>query len=67
MHFMQSVLLFLAINAPCQLFSNLPKGSKTIFCEMSTIAPTLTRTLHKRAIELGAGYLATPIFGLPPR
>ncbi|CAO3668722.1 unnamed protein product [Umbelopsis vinacea] len=50
-----------------QLFSNLPKGSKTIFCEMSTIAPTLTRTLHKRAIELGAGYLATPIFGLPPR
>jgi 3-hydroxyisobutyrate dehydrogenase-like beta-hydroxyacid dehydrogenase len=41
--------------------------NSTIFCEMSTIAPALTRELHKRANELGAGFLATPIFGLPAK
>ncbi|KAG2173758.1 hypothetical protein INT43_005178 [Umbelopsis isabellina] len=50
-----------------QLFEHLPKSNNTIFCEMSTVAPALTRDLHKRANELGAGYLATPIFGLPPK
>ncbi|GAB5593311.1 hypothetical protein Unana1_08211 [Umbelopsis nana] len=49
------------------LFKHLPQGNKTVFCEMSTIAPTLTRSLYTRATELGAGFLATPVFGLPPR
>ncbi|KAH8547999.1 hypothetical protein BGW37DRAFT_523862 [Umbelopsis sp. PMI_123] len=48
-----------------QLFKHLPQGSKTIFCEMSTIEPKLTCELHAQATKLGAGFLATPIFGLP--
>ncbi|KAI8578758.1 hypothetical protein K450DRAFT_245345 [Umbelopsis ramanniana AG] len=50
-----------------QLFKHLPQGKKTIFCEMSTIAPKLTCDLHTQATELGAGLIATPIFGLPPK